>query len=433
MNSYLHISRISCERYKPFKRRVELEFAPLTILFGNNGSGKSSLLRLVPQLLEGLNVRAQEGLPLHVHNVSFGKTFAEMVHGRKPMGFIKLGIELEGGGQRLGLDWTLRRRDVPFVECQLIESFELRRHGGPFVSLKWDEEPGSEPKYELRVQDALLDGGPFSIRFEGLLPSLRGLSNAGLKGESLKELLAVYDMLRALSSQCAYLGPVRAPIPAYELCDVEAALQHMRFDGQNAAQILYAQQHEILPTAQAFFRLKELGEHTLEIEPLAPLFGLRLKRGDISTPLGEVGLGMAQVFPLVVQRSLPQVPPSTVEGEVTVARHELVEEPESHLHPSAHGAVADLYVKGVQQDGVRSLLETHSEMFLLRLRRRIAEGGLSPENVKLYWVNDLDQSLQTVELDSEGDVDNWPDGVFSYDFEELKQLRRAQRERGGRA
>ena len=51
-----------------------------------------------------------------------------------------------------------------------------------------------------------------------------------------------------------------------------------------------------------------------------------------------------------------------------------VEEPELHLHPSAHALVADLFLQAATSDGsrVRFLVETHSETFLLRLRRRIA-------------------------------------------------------------
>jgi predicted ATPase len=50
----------------------------------------------------------------------------------------------------------------------------------------------------------------------------------------------------------------------------------------------------------------------------------------------------------------------------------IIEQPELHLHPSAQAVLADLFIKK-SREGVRFLVETHSEHILLRLQRRIAE------------------------------------------------------------
>ena len=78
----------------------------------------------------------------------------------------------------------------------------------------------------------------------------------------------------------------------------------------------------------------------------------------------------------------------------------------------------------------RILVETHSESLVLRVRRRVAE-GLSPDQVSIVFVEDLgDRSVvRNVRLDQNGDVDWWPDGVFSEAFVEVKAIRRAQRRR----
>jgi len=74
------------------------------------------------------------------------------------------------------------------------------------------------------------------------------------------------------------------------------------------------------------------------------------------------------------------------------------------------------------------LVETHSESIVLRIRRRVAK-GLSPDHVAIYFVEDLGDGsrVRQIQLDQNGEVDRWPDGLFSESFLEVKAIRRAQR------
>jgi len=98
---------------------------------------------------------------------------------------------------------------------------------------------------------------------------------------------------------------------------------------------------------------------------------------------------------------------------------------------------ADLYIAASARENACFIIETHSENFVLRLRRRIAE-GLDPARVKLYWINDDTRPGSQVDeilIHENGDVSNWPSSVFSEDFEEVRKIREAQRAkaRGGEA
>ncbi len=69
-----------------------------------------------------------------------------------------------------------------------------------------------------------------------------------------------------------------------------------------------------------------------------------------------------------------QVIPILVESLLT-NEHSIViiEQPELHLHPEAQAMLADLFIECTTTQGSRFLIETHSEHILLRLRRRIVE------------------------------------------------------------
>jgi predicted ATPase len=92
--------------------------------------------------------------------------------------------------------------------------------------------------------------------------------------------------------------------------------------------------------------------------------------------------------------------------------------------------LADLYLAAVKRTSTRFLIETHSETLLLRLRRRIAE-GLDPATVAVYFVDRVAgvSVARRIHIDADGNLDYWPTGVFSEDFEETRKLALAQRER----
>lgn len=97
----------------------------------------------------------------------------------------------------------------------------------------------------------------------------------------------------------------------------------------------------------------------------------------------------------------------------------LIEEPEAHVHPGAHGALADLMIE--KGEGTQFVVETHSENFLLRLRRRIAEGRLNKEDLALYYVNNR-HKVERIQVDRHGMVETWPRGVFQYDVDEAEAI-----------
>jgi predicted ATPase len=97
----------------------------------------------------------------------------------------------------------------------------------------------------------------------------------------------------------------------------------------------------------------------------------------------------------------------------------IVEEPEEHLHPSAHGAVADLLIDASRKTQV--LIETHSENLILRLRRRVAEKRIDLDEIALYYIHHGGEVVK-IELDSTGSAINWPIGVFENDIEEAQAI-----------
>jgi hypothetical protein len=145
------------------------------------------------------------------------------------------------------------------------------------------------------------------------------------------------------------------------------------------------------------------------------LIGLRLtdlRTGASVTPR-DIGVGISQVMPILVH--------SFADQEKII----LVEQPEVHLHPRLQAELADVFISGASRDKKnRFVLETHSEALILRLLRRIRETSvnktsglhtLSNKELALVYVEPTEGGAELVEIrvDEYGRLmDQVPNGFF---------------------
>jgi predicted ATPase len=109
----------------------------------------------------------------------------------------------------------------------------------------------------------------------------------------------------------------------------------------------------------------------------------------------------------------------------------ILEQPEIHLHPLAQAELADVIIQAATHRRVQIILESHSEHILLRLQRRIAEGTLSDDIVKLYFC-DAPKGVSTLtplDIDLYGNIRNWPDKFMGDAFTETAEAELARLKR----
>lgn len=169
------------------------------------------------------------------------------------------------------------------------------------------------------------------------------------------------------------------------------------------------------------FEIQPLGEHRKEYEVLV--------RTDARMPrvkLTDVGFGVSQVLPVIVECFY--VPSRSIV---------IFEQPEIHLHPRGQADLADIFVDAIRarEDGTERacqfIVESHSEHFLRRLQRRIAEEAIAPDEAALYFVHAdaTGAHLEALEVDEFGNIRNWPEGFFGDEMEDLVARAEAQAER----
>ncbi len=173
-------------------------------------------------------------------------------------------------------------------------------------------------------------------------------------------------------------------------------------------------------------KLKELGLiESFEVENISgQLFRVkvRAKGSTDGVDLPDVGFGISQVLPVLVQCFYAPA------GSII-----LMEQPEIHLHPNAQSALADVMIdvinsreNGADRD-IQLVIETHSEHFLRRLQRRIAEDAVPQEKVSAYFAN-IDKTpatLEPLQIDIFGNIQNWPENFFGDEMGDITEQAKA--------
>jgi predicted ATPase len=161
------------------------------------------------------------------------------------------------------------------------------------------------------------------------------------------------------------------------------------------------------------FRVKPIGEGRKDYEVL-----IKTGAGKLASEvkLTDVGIGVSQVLPAVVL-------PFYVPRNSTV----WMEQPEIHLHPQVQAELADVFITATksQENGsprnVQLIIESHSEHFLNRLQRRVADGTIAPEDVAVHFCRSSPSGneLEPLRLNMFGDIENWPENFFGDEMADL--------------
>ena len=127
----------------------------------------------------------------------------------------------------------------------------------------------------------------------------------------------------------------------------------------------------------------------------------------------DMGYGVSQVLPVITEMLRGDGPSMF-----------LLQQPEVYLHPRAQAALGSLFGKIARPDQ-QLVIETHSAHLIDRVRMDVRDGTtpLTPEDVSILFFeyNDLDVYIHSLELDQEGNVLNAPTSYRQFFMEETRK------------
>ena len=124
----------------------------------------------------------------------------------------------------------------------------------------------------------------------------------------------------------------------------------------------------------------------------------------------DVGYGVSQVLPVITELLRDDAPPLF-----------LLQQPEVHLHPSAQAALGSLFCQ-VAGRGRQLVVETHSDHLMDRVRMEVRDGTtpLKPADVSILYFErgDLDVHIHSLKIDEDGNILGEPDSYRKFFMEE---------------
>ena len=247
-------------------------------------------------------------------------------------------------------------------------------------------------------------------------PLLRRRSEGKVFDVAQRTMVAGHALERTLEALFP-MGPFRRP-PERWYIFTGTSPQDVGYRGDLLPDLLLRRSELVKKTNEWLERL-DMG-YELKVKPVGTdsgdLFEVRLidarRKKDIDVALPDVGFGISQLLPFVVQ--------SLVSEEQIIS----IEQPEVHVHPRLQADLGDLLIEAIKpKRGNQFIIETHSEHLVLRLQRRVYEKKIKPEDVSVIYVSRGPEGAEArrLHLDEEGDfIDEWPDGFFP---ERLRELR----------
>lgn len=445
------IKQMKLHNFKAFED-LDIEFKPITLLLGPNNSGKSSIiaaLRLLVQTIESND----SNVPILLNGIfgDFG-TYKDAVHQNNVRRQIGISLTLipyngyigerkDARGERwdyselgsIGFELIYKYRSVR--REVILKKSSLFRHEKQLLTTEYSDDSERQtissimgfeipPSYKSSISKR--------IRFTNFLPRniFYPLSeNEGVVSdflgnfsrEDLREISRTSSSIYQQLLNIEYIGAMRVPPERTYLFTGERR-RRIGASGERAGNILVmdsarkgARTSNILQNVSYWLKSAEIASK-LEIDKISDRhFELKVEHPTTheAQNIADVGYGNSQIIPVLVGGF--NLSPGSIY---------MVEEPEIHLHPKAQSELGDFFLD-LYQNGIQSIVETHSEYLVLRLQQHIAKGVISADHVRVYYIYANEDRKQAIPLEISSNgifITDWPEGFFPERLSEAAKL-----------
>ena len=448
------LKKLRIKNFKMWEDTGEISMTPITLFFGANSSGKSSIGQFLMLLKQTVEYSDRKAVLFHGDDksaVHLG-SYEDMVHNQDKNKSIEFKYEWEldnnltiknpatkdsYSGDQLVFRATimLDKTETPIVdnfhytllnskETNLEISIKKLKRNNP---LKYDIEA---KHHNFQKSHGRYWGLSSPVHFYGFPADIsQKYKNAGFVQDLEYQ---IEELFRSLY----YLGPLRNKAKRlYHWTGYEH--EHVGYSGENVVASLLTTKKTNINFAAGQKHRSLLEIIVLELRKMNLIDDFRIETVSekkhyevkVKTPgikkmvnLLDVGFGISQVLPVLVQCFC--APPRSII---------LMEQPEIHLHPSAQSVLADVMIDAIdsrengKHKNLQLIIETHSEHFLRRLQRRIAERSDLREKVTAYFVDHTQHpvKLNHLVVDNYGNIKNWPDNFFGNEMEDIIEQSKA--------
>ena len=431
--------KLIIENIRSFAGHHEYDIRPLTILVGENSSGKSTFLATLGAVSDSVSFPSVASFNKAPYDLGTFDTIATYKGGRGGRAKeFSVGYETVGKTDRKSKAEEVIRVVATFgSESGEARIRQLQLIAGPVsASMLWEREKIvvslsgidglSEVKVALQNRAQAASGHTLSSLLQFLHFAI-GFEPDTVKAPRFESILKVQDLVNCWANsapQATSISPIRSePKRTYDRMSAEydpsgdhvpyiLARLFLQNDGSKNDKLLKAL--EVFGNDSGLFKkiaVKPLGKK------VGDPFQIQVGVGGQLVNLSDVGYGVSQSLPIIVESIL----------RATGARI-LLQQPEVHLHPKAQAALGTFFSKLVADGQRQFVIETHSDHLIDRIRQEVASGALSPDAVRILFFDrpNIETTVSELSLDRHGNILNAPNNYRSFFLEEeMKLLGRA--------
>jgi hypothetical protein len=407
---------LSVEGYRAFRDRTDLRLRPLTLLFGHNQAGKSTLLRLLVAIADSVFERVR------VLDLSSPALLGSSL---KELGWL-------GPEPRFSPRIRLSAPDTrSFVEIHLTDDrgvvpnriqtgrnpdqidFDVSWAGGPSLS--------GPQQYSAQFEGRANQNSSWQglIQFESLLPNLPDAGDTAQAARQIADVRSCLDVLKHIQWLCA-TRPLTSANPRRARCSLP--------DGSDLPGLLEDRRDVIAMASEWLSGPSGPGE-TLKVGrdgEGSPHLVLQSSGEELPSHLA--GEGVRWLLPVLLSACWAECGGP---GAPTILA---IEEMEARLHPNLQLSLMDKLI-GTVSAGIPCVLETHSIYLLRRIQLAVLEGRLRPEDVAIYWIERSNQAarMRPVEIQDDGTLKGWNPETFEEEQQLSRKILQARWARAGGA
>ena len=439
------LKELRISNFRLFDDEVTLRFRPITVFIGRNNSGKSSIIKFLLMLQQSLGggslgVGSPNLLQPEGDRVRFGP-FENLKNSLTQKQQLEFELRVSNP-HTLGGGLLNYLKGQGYLEPDETDIEKDRLLYATKAMIPYDTNGGNRGKYleheakilldseEKLVINALPSEDHRLLKFPSYLdiPSYRESKlNAKVREhapvtylaeeetqenivEVLQRNIEALKHLRAVRAEPARIIEASSPPPRDVGQDGRYTLPHLQ-------KLLEVQPvyNFIEPHIRAVAGVREIiFEHLSVIDRV---FAVNDKTGA-KTYIDDFGFGASQCLPIFVQGAL-----------MHRHAHLMIEQPEAQLHPTAQLELGSFFADLWKKREVGSIIETHSDNILLRLRRLVAKGVLSTEDVSVaYFANDEEKDnmpiIKNLDINEDGSMkEGLPMEFFGKNLDEVLKMR----------
>ena len=445
--------KLSINNFKTIKELIEFNFNSINIISGVNSSGKTSFIQFLLMLKQ--TWEAQSASPALIFDGNLVKlgVFEKLVYKQQNENYI--GFELQFDKKYLinkfpiifnienvsiKANYSLKKSKMIVSNIKITYKDSKREHFVEFTN--------NDGIYNCVSDSALLVSDHNSINAQGTINTISFIPTilfAEIDNPKYPEFdknpkttaaieiktKEIQSIVNEIFNSISYIGPLREePQDLYSQNNKdksigkkgEYAAQFFEDEANNTVEFYDIQNKELqqMPLSKAvkywicdvFNLAKDIKAEKYKDSYIVKI----VNHYDVESTVRQVGFGISQILPIIVEGL-----------RMNKSGILVLEQPEIHLHPKVQSMLFD-FIYSLSLTGKKFIIETHSDHFITRMRRRVAEDNNNlAEKINFVFIEQKESEhlFHKMNLDDMGTFDYFPSD-FLEQTEDLDAIIMAQ-------